>query len=204
MIELLTVVAIVAMLILVLLFFMRNQNSRGNDARRKADLESIKIAFEDYFNDNDCYPPSDALAVCGDDSLQPYLRSVPCDPISKEPYAYEPVANCGGYRAYAVLQDSSDPVIEKLGCDGAEGCGAASGIEYNYGIAIGVPLYGGGAVATSPTPTPGPIYLYACDSSGVCNQFESGHPLLSTCPITFEQSNCQNSCASLANRCTGF
>jgi general secretion pathway protein G len=204
MIELLAIVAIIAILILVLMFLMRNQNARGYDARRKADLENIKIAFEDYFNDNDCYPEAGVLDVCQDDSFQPYLKSIPCDPVSGDPYAYEPVAGCGGYRAYAVLQDSSDPVIEKLGCDGAEGCGAVSGIEYNYGISIGVPLYGGGAPAGSPIPSPSPGFLFACDSSGVCNQFEEGHPLLSSCPITFEETDCQNSCASMANRCTGF
>ena len=205
MIELLTAVAIIAILILVFMFAMRNQTARGNDAKRKADLENIKISFEDYYNDNDCYPPETTLDVCGDESFQPYLNKIPCDPQSGDPYAYEPVSGCGGYRAYTVLEDSNDPVIEKIGCNGLEGCGAASGVEYNYGIAIGVDLYGGGAIGGSlPSPSPSPLWVYACDSSGVCNQFEEGHPLLSSCPITFEQTNCQNSCASLANRCSGF
>jgi len=203
MIELLAIVAIIAISILALMFFLRNQNSRGYDARRKADLEMIEVAFEDYFNDNDCYPDSDVLDICEDRSFQPYLKSIPCDPVSGNPYAYEPVAGCGGYRAYAILQDSEDPVIEKLGCNGPEGCGAASGVEYNYGISVGVPLYGGGA-SEFPSPSPSPIWVYACDSSGICNQFQEGHPSLKSCPITFPQSNCQNSCASVSNRCTGF
>jgi general secretion pathway protein G len=201
MIELLAIVAIIAILIIVLMVLMRNQNARGHDARRKSDLENIKISFEDYFNDNDCYPADTVLDVCEDKSFQPYLKSIPCDPVSGDTYAYEPVAGCGGYRAYAVLQDSDDPVIEKLGCDGADGCGAASGVEYNYGIAIGVPLYGGGVVG-SPTPSPSPGWVYACDSTGVCNKFEEGHEQLLKCPITFEEEDCQNSCSSVANRCT--
>jgi len=204
MIELLTAVAIIAVLILVFIFLMRNQKARGSDARRKADLENIKISFEDYFNDNDCYPPETTLDICGDKSFAPYLKEIPCDPMSGEAYAYEPVANCGGYRAYAVLEDTGDPVIAKLGCDGAGGCGAASGVEYNYGIAVGVDIYGGGALGGAPSPSPSPMWVYACDSSGVCNQFEEGHPLLGTCPITFEETDCQSSCASLANRCSGF
>jgi len=207
MIELLAIVAIVAILILALMLFLRNQNSRGYDARRKADLEMIETAFEDYFNDNGCYPDPDILNICGDKSFQPYLESIPCDPVSGKPYAYEPVDDCGGYRAYAILQDSKDPSIRKLGCDGPEGCGADSGVEYNYGISVGVPLYGGGSILSYPSPStgtstsPSPMFVYACESSGICNQFQSGHPILISCPIIFQESNCQNSCASLANRC---
>lgn len=204
MIELLAVVAIIAVLVIVLLVFLRNQNSRGHDARRKSDLERIRVSFEDYFNDNDCYPDSDILDICEDTSLQPYLNRIPCDPVSGDPYAYEPVAGCGGYRVYAILQVEDDPVIAKLGCDGEYGCGALAGPAYNYGISVGVPLEGEGYGIGTPTPTPSPIWVYACDSTGICNQFQEGHPLLSTCPITFQQSNCQNSCASQANRCTGF
>jgi len=201
MIELLAAVAIVAVLVLVFLVSVGNQRVRANDSRRKADLENIKVAFEDYFNDNDCYPPDTTLDVCEDRTFQPYLNEIPCDPMSGETYAYEPVAGCGGYRAYAVLENVTDPVIEKLGCGGIEGCGAAAGAEFNYGISVGVGLYGGGAVA-SPIPTPSPGWVYACDSGGICNQFSEGHPLLLTCPITFTESDCQSSCASVANRCT--
>jgi prepilin-type N-terminal cleavage/methylation domain-containing protein len=203
MIELLTAVAIIAVLILTFMFLLRNQKVKGNDARRKADLENIKIYFEDYFNDNDCYPADTILDVCGDESFQPYLKEIPCDPMSGEAYAYEPVSSCGGYRAYAVLENTDDPVIAKLGCDGVGGCGAASGEEFNYGISVGVGLYGGGAVVL-PSPSPSPGWIYACDSSGVCNQFLEGHPLLATCPITFVETDCQSSCASVANRCSGF
>lgn len=205
MIELLTAVAIIAILILVFMFLMRNQQARGQDARRKADLENIKISFEDYFNDNDCYPPDTVLEVCGDQSFAPYLKEIPCDPTSGEAYAYEPVANCGGYRAYAVLEDTGDPVIEQLGCASSQGCGAEVGVEYNYAIAVGVPLNSpGNEDVASPTPTPSPGWVYACDSSGVCNKFSEDNPLLNTCPITFEEVDCQSSCASEANRCSGF
>lgn len=205
MIELLVAVAIIALLILVFMFLMRNQKARGSDARRKADLENIKTSFEDYYNDNDCYPPDDVLDVCGDKSFSPYLREIPCDPMTKKPYAYEPVANCGGYRAYAVLEYTKDPVIEELGCAGSLGCGAVSGSEYNYAIAIGVPLNAPGNLeGASPVPSPSPGFVYACDSGGVCNRYIETNPDLVKCPITFEDSLCESSCASLANRCTGF
>ncbi len=203
MIELLAVTAIVAVLVLAFMFLMRGQQAKAHDSRRKTDLENIRIAFEDYFNDNECYPPDTILDVCDSKDLDPYLKKVPCDPLSGEPYSYEPVANCAGYRVYAVLDYKEDPHIARLDCDGPEGCGAAAGPQYNYGITVGVPLYGGGVVISSPSPTPVPEFVYACDSTGVCNRFDGGNPILNTCPITFEDTNCESSCASLANRCTG-
>lgn len=204
MIELLAAVAIIAVLIVAFLFAMRGQQAKAHDARRKDDLERIRIAFEDYFNDKECYPPEGSLDLCGSETLSPYLREIPCDPLSEEPYAYEPVANCGGYRVYAILDHKQDPQIERLDCDGPEGCGAVSGVEYNYGIAVGVDLYGGGAVIASPTPSPFAEFVYACDSTGVCNKFNGDNPLLNTCPVTFEETDCQNACDLESNQCTGF
>lgn len=66
---------------------------KGFDARRKADLNKIKIALEAYYADHECYPnfplvdsqnrPSYA---CDSDILKPYLTSMPCDPSTKQPY----------------------------------------------------------------------------------------------------------------------
>lgn len=203
MIELLTVVAVIAVLIVSFLFLMRGQQAKAHDAKRKDDLEDIRIAFEDYFNDNACYPPTTILDNCGSKDLDPYLNEVPCDPVSNDPYVYEPVANCAGYRAFAVLDNKTDPQIARLGCDGVNGCGAAAGPEYNYAIFVGVPITGTGVGIASPRPS-GPTYAYACDSAGICNSFEAGHPLLSSCPITYQDSLCENACDNPANRCTGF
>lgn len=206
MVELLIVVAILAILIILSIFGIINQQSKANDAKRKADLESVRIAFENYYNDNSRYPDGDILDDCNDTTLAPYLNEIPCDPTTGDPYKYEPSEDYQGYILYAWLQNDSDPVIEELGCDGANGCGAESGDGYNYCITVGTD---GSCVGPNyeppggePTPTP-QIYEYACDSSGICNQYEVGHPDLLQCPITFEQSNCLNSCGNPANHCNG-
>ncbi len=63
-----------------------SQIIKGYDSRRRADLNKIKIAFEAYFSDHDCYPPSSVLSLCNSGALQPYLDSVPCDPTTKAAY----------------------------------------------------------------------------------------------------------------------
>jgi len=59
---------------------------KGYDTRRKADLAALKIAFEAYYADHDCYPPSSILNNCGSDDLAPYLNKIPCDPNDNSPY----------------------------------------------------------------------------------------------------------------------
>lgn len=203
MIELLAVIAIIAVLILAFLFLFRGQLSKAQDAKRKDDLEDIKLAFEDYFNDNGCYPPATILDQCGSRNLYPYLSKIPCDPVSQEPYVYEPAANCSGYRVFTILDFKEDPQISKIGCAGVNGCGSVAGTDYNYAVFVGVPINNAGVENPSPLPS-APIYEYACDSSGICNSFEVGHPLLSTCPVTYQDLLCEGACGNPANRCTGF
>jgi prepilin-type N-terminal cleavage/methylation domain-containing protein len=59
MIELLVAIALVAILLIILFLSLTKQTARSRDAERKSDLERIKVAFEDYYNDNSCYPPPD-------------------------------------------------------------------------------------------------------------------------------------------------
>jgi prepilin-type N-terminal cleavage/methylation domain-containing protein len=210
-IELLIVLTILAILFLVVFFYFQTQLSKSRDARRKSDLDSIKIAFEEYHNDNNCYPDPELLQVCYSDSFSPYLSQVPCDPLSNTPYIYVPLQEnrCAGYRVYTSLEYQDDPIIASLGCNTPQGCGL--GAAYNYGISSGVPVVAdpselvmpNASPGTSPTPTPVIIYKYACDTAGTCNSYEESNPYLLTCPVTFEQSNCNNQCNNVANRCSG-
>lgn len=210
-IELLITIAIVAVLAVVFLFLARTQMNRARDADRKSDLEKIKIVFEDYYNDNSCYPPETILNNCEGDELQPYLDKIPCDPSTKDPYLYQPVpgAECSGYRLYAQLAATDDPAIARVGCSGPDGCGVGSG--YNYGISSGVPLGGGTPPVSSPTPSSSPspaspspsaspTSFYACSPTAVCNLY--GDPTAAGCPRTFVASNCNNQCGNSANWCT--
>lgn len=155
MIEVLLVVAILAILFLIAMRYLGSNNlPKARDAKRKDDLQKIKIAYEEYYNDNSCYPPATILSNCGGSELSPYLRVVPCDPLTKDPYVYAPYPSsentCGGYRVYSPMEWRGDPVIEELGCVG--GCGLFDehltyyGItrwdldDYQYGISEGVPV----------------------------------------------------------------
>ena len=78
-----------ALLAILVITTIRSQILKGNDARRKADIARIQVAVEEYEKDNDCYPTT---VVCGSSNqeITPYLKEVPCDPITKQSYAYEP------------------------------------------------------------------------------------------------------------------
>lgn len=194
MIELLISVAIIATLAVVFLLFARTQLNRAHDADRKADLDRIKIAFEDYYNDNGCYPPATILDNCNGPELRPYLDRVPCDP-NGDPYLYLPVegAECSGYRLFTALYDQEDPTITKLGCDGPEACGVGTG--YNYGVSAGVGIGNGqgGAAASGSS-------RYACSpGGGGCNFYNN--PAAAGCPVSFSDASCQDRCDNSAFWC---
>lgn len=193
MIELLVVVAILGVLMVILLLVYQTQLGRSRDARRKADLEKIKIAFEEYYNDNGCYPPSTILDQCGGPQLQPYLNEIPCDPFTDQPYLYVPAAGaqCAGYRLFAALEDKNDPDIVAVGCGGPLVCGF--GADYNWGVSVGTPVGTGIGGASS-----GP--QFACDPSGTCNSYSN--PQAAGCPLSFPQSNCQNRCGNPSLWCS--
>lgn len=210
-IELLVALAIVAIVILLMLLGQGLQLSRGEDARRKSDFSRLKIAFEDYYNDHNCYPPPSLLQRCGSNDLSPYVSKVPCDPRTRRPYAYYLDSNCSWYAMYTALGDVNDPVIQTLGC--SPNCGI-EGESYNYvqsngslGVSeLAEEINSGGAVQPSPTPPPSPTpsptpyNALACDPSGICNVYQD--PQSSGCPITFTDPDvCQQACANPANRC---
>ena len=181
-IEILVVVAVLALLLLALFKVFKVDVNRSKDAERKADLQEIKLAFENYYNDHQTYPPEEVLADCQSEALRPYLKNVPCDPETGEPYLYLPAPgdgdNSAGYRLLSILTNKSDPVIEKIGCQ--DGCGvpedhplASSSFNYVYGIAEGVPLVlrrtalPTVTLTSTPTSSPTPVPTVAdsyCDS----------------------------------------
>lgn len=161
-IEILIVVALLSLILLALFKVFNLDIGRTKDAQRKSDLHDIKLAFEDYYNDHQTYPPESFLINCGGDSLLPYLKKVPCDPVTGEPYLYFPYPGNGdnsrGYRILSILEDPSDPIIKKLGCQ--NGCGIPednphynNSIHYVYGIAEGVALILEGFIAPTSKPT---------------------------------------------------
>ncbi|OGG23922.1 hypothetical protein A3A79_01840 [Candidatus Gottesmanbacteria bacterium RIFCSPLOWO2_01_FULL_43_11b] len=225
--ELLIAIAIILVLFTVVaLFNWKRQIDRGYDAKRKSDLNAIRTAFEEYYNDKGCYPDSGILDSCGAATLVPYLDKIPCDPSTKQPYLYVPEANpCLGYRACASLKDTSDPAITSLGCDPVEGCGWGEG--YNFCNSVGVSVVaegfvpggggdggggptptptpggdGGGDGGGGPTPTPASGYYgsLACTPGGDCNTYTN--PQQSGCPASFDDvATCVEACRNPDNWC---
>ncbi len=144
-IEVLIVVAILIVLMAALMVTVIPSLSKGRDGRRKADLHKIATALEEYYNDKGMYPDhmsAGNVSDCGEGTvLSEYLKDVPCDPITKRPYAYYPRTCASGlckiYGIYAVLDHKADPDVTKLGCNETNGCYETGGFTYNYGVAAG-------------------------------------------------------------------
>ena len=140
--ELLLTITILAIVIAISVSYITNQVYKANDASRKGALNRIRVALEEYEKDNNCYPPAspNPLVCSPGTGLAPYLAKVPCDPVTGNPYSYEPgvLAACPAwYRIYTKLQNSTDTsIIKSIGPGGA----------YNY--------YTGSANAPKPTSSP--------------------------------------------------
>ncbi len=203
--ELLIVIAIIALLFALVLINWKKQVDRANDSRRKTDLAKIKRAFEEYYNDHECYPPPTILTNCGSGDLAPYIPAVPCDPVTKLPYKYVPLDDtnyCKGYRVLTTLKDFSDRDITALGCSPTNGCGF--GAYYNWGISSGGSVALSGFNPGAPLGIGGaPSGSFACTPAGTCNSY--GNPGASGCPVTFSDPDCKyngiNECQFATNRC---
>lgn len=126
-IEIIIAFAILAILMIMGFGSWRTQIDKARDADRKSDLQRLKTAFEDYFNDHECYPPLGTLSAS--DGLKPYLDKIPRDPITKQPYQHQFI-DCRSYRILTHLDNETDPIINSLGCN--PNCGYGSNL--NYGI----------------------------------------------------------------------
>ncbi|EKD68228.1 MAG: hypothetical protein ACD_48C00016G0004 [uncultured bacterium] len=168
--EIMIVVTVIAILAVFALLSFQKQTIRGYDSKRKADLATLKVLFEDYYNDHTCYPTKgqwdlyDCITKANGDFLKPYLggKDIPCDPVTNTRYLYMTINDkteqpCGGYRAFSQLRDTSDGNIKDAGCDPDpnKGCGYAP-YSFNYGIAMGGEVANPEFDFDNPPPTPTP------------------------------------------------
>lgn len=201
-IELLVVVAILAILLIMGFGSWRNQIDKARDADRKTDLQRLKIAFEDFYNDHNCYPPAgilddDFLTHCGGDDLKPYLDKIPCDPVTRLPYFIEH-SDCFSYRILTTLDNGSDPVIASLNCQPDCGYSATD----NYGItSSNLPVSSNPAAVPSPSPSPAIINYYACspNNGGSCT-FRGTNPPTG-CGSYYWPDSCPVNCANPTYQC---
>lgn len=176
--ELLITVAILAILVTIALGAVRGNRQKADDARVKSELNRLKIAFEDYYTDHNCYPPAtyfDDAEDCGSDELKPYLNSLSCDPNTGLPYhLVTDDTGCEWYTLYAVLKDPSNFTIPPTTIEDT---------TYQYSVSSS-------NVANSTNPKalpPGHTYYY-CSSISNCTTFNH---LTQTCtPYYTDNPNC--------------
>lgn len=89
-VELLVVTVILAGLMVMSIMALnpRLLVDKGSDSKRKSDLNKIRTAFEEYFNDKGSYPDVKTWNVksnCGKEveEMAPYLKEWPCDPTGE-------------------------------------------------------------------------------------------------------------------------
>jgi len=87
-IELIIVVTILVVMSVILIGTINPiaQVNKGADAVRKKDINRVKTAFEEFNNDNKCYPTSTQLGQCG--KAWESISLWPCDPEDPEVKQY--------------------------------------------------------------------------------------------------------------------
>lgn len=204
-IEMLIVLVILSLLMTGFMMVISTQLKKARDGRRKVDLELIKTVLYEYSFDNGCFPQN--LPSCGQSlgsGENIYLKNFPCDPKNGMYFYQTEEVDCPGwFKVFAQLENTKDSGIDKVGC--LNGCGPDC--EYNYGVKSTNVLLGENCPIIVPTAAPSmtisptvPPRIFACTPSGNCLEFID--PVLSRCPITFENDpTCLNLCKIKDNRC---
>lgn len=200
-IELIIAVSILAAFALMAIMYFRNQIFKGNDARRKSDINRIKIAAEEYEKDHNCYPLSSLVTCNPGTGLRPYLGKIACDPVTRASYYYshEDSSCPGWFKIYANLENSLDAsVIIGIGPNSA----------FNYvSRSPNAPLDTGssGGASSSPGGGGGGVSgFYGC-KSGVCVSiaWDSSRPG-PECDPNYQNDSCYGQCAGGSNECISW
>lgn len=115
-IEILIVVAIIALLSTIVLVGVGTFRSRGRDARRISDLSQVQNGLELYYTKNGTYPDASAwdklqAALTGSAGLG--IVNVPNDPTTGWNYGYCTDATKTKYVLGAYLEDTTNPALKQ-------------------------------------------------------------------------------------------
>ena len=131
-VELLTVLSILAILASVGLVLFTNVQTKGRDSTRKQDLRAFAQALEIYFQKFDQYiPPESGSDSCTRDTATFYTniasymanQRAPLDPLTGTEYCYLSVNNGQSFRLFTKFEDTNDGDINISAC---------SNQNYNY------------------------------------------------------------------------
>ena len=123
-IELLTVIAIIAILATIIIASMSKSRAGARNARRTADIGQLQIALEAYFNLNNSYPPEPAIMKCPGNAayyndfvgltsalVPQYTPTLPVDPLTRDcvdGYTYVTTADSKNYTILVKMDTATD------------------------------------------------------------------------------------------------
>jgi len=121
-IELLVVIAIIGLLATIIMGSLSSSRLKGRDARRIADIKTIQLALENYYNDNLMYPKNIYVSnssAAPNNGLSPnYLSVVPTDPgysVAASTCASTPsTVGCYTYKGYGTTGACTAPGMYHL------------------------------------------------------------------------------------------
>lgn len=194
MIELLVVVAILAILLIGLIAMLKPavQIEKAKNATRQHDLSQIKNALDTYYNDHNCYPTSSPFdQEEWKEGLTTYMTKIPKDPDTGLAYFYEANGECPQWNVlFAKLSQSKTTqnicsLSSLSNClppnyDSSYACATSGKVDCTYVSSTSLPIQT--PTPTIPTPTPC-SRNYSC-SGGLCNRIDpagSGQYCTSNC-----------------------
>ncbi len=146
-VELMIVVAIIALLASIIIPNYVHARAQGSVAETEANMKQIATALELYYADNQAYPQTSGAvtpALFGS-ATNPYLTVTPTNAVGRHPYQYAYVAASNGKPDSYTVTDSGpyDPTtLQNLqkGPGSSTSCGATGCTEILYDPQDG--LYG--------------------------------------------------------------
>jgi len=124
-VELMVVMTIIAILAVGSFSTFEGSKASARDGRRKADLETIRGAFELYYADEKAYPvslPACNAALKSVDGNSTYLNKTPCDPSNPTTQEYQINSNGTTYTVGAKLEREDNAVCLAQDCTSTKQC----------------------------------------------------------------------------------
>jgi len=184
-IEILIVISILAILTLASITMLSGNRDKADDAKAKSDLDRLKISFEEYYNDKNCYPPAtwlDDASDCGSDNLKPYLNTISCDRRTGLPYIYRTdPTGCVSFALYAKITNTGDPQYSSF---------------MENSTLLGTYAVSSSNVNLYPSASSNPNNRYYCQALNNCSSIPTGK----TCTPSWPTGNCDG---DITSRCTG-
>ena len=118
-IELLIVIAIIGILISIGLTAFSRAQTQARDGQRKADLQNIGGALEQYYSDYNVYPANLTLLTSAPDG-QVYLRALPRNPSDSTADVWDTWDHYASGQAYCLAVDLEITPSPLTACNGTD------------------------------------------------------------------------------------